>query len=80
MNDQIVSKDKFKLWKKWFWIGIVVSILNLIGGLVYGIALAIEKEHRREGLIIIAFVIIWASLIFFLVNPWIVRSGLLGAR
>ena len=69
--------DKFKLAKKWFWIGIVTSLLNIAAGLIYGIALVIEKEHRKEGLIIMAWAIIWALISFFLIGPWLVKSELL---
>lgn len=53
-------EDKFKLYKKWFWVGIAVGFLNLLAGLVYGIVLALEKEHRKEGLI----VVVWSILVF----------------
>jgi len=46
------ATDKFKLGKKWFWIGLVISLLNVLSGLIFGIALMIEKKYRREGLII----------------------------
>lgn len=69
--------DKFKLGKKWFWVGIVVSIFNAIAGLIYGISLAIEKEHRKEGLIIIAWAIIWVLIIYFVIGPYLIKSGLL---
>ena len=46
-------EDKFKLYKKWFWIGLVVGFLNGIAGLVYGIALVLEPERRKEGGLII---------------------------
>lgn len=56
-----VSSDQFALGKKWFWIGIAVALtsVNVVVGLIYGIALAVEKEHRKEGGIIIAVSIVW---------------------
>ena len=69
--------DKFKFGKKWFWIGIVVSTLNIIAGLVYDIVLAIEKNHRKEGLIIMAWAIIWALIGFFVIGPYLIKSGVL---
>lgn len=45
--------EKFKLGKKWFWIGVAISLLNVLSGLVFGIALMMEKKYRREGLIIV---------------------------
>lgn len=69
--------DKFKLGKKWFWIGIIVATLNIIAGLVYGITLVIERDHRKEGLIIIVWAIIWALILFFVIGPYLVESGFL---
>ena len=78
-NNQIdmVCPDKFKLGKKWFWIGIIISIFNIVGGLVYGIVLLLEKNHRKEGIIIIAWAIIWTLFSFFVIGPYLVKSGLL---
>lgn len=61
--------DKFKLGKKWFWIGIIVAVLNGFAGLIYGIALAVEKERRKEGLIIAVLSIIWTLVLFFFLVP-----------
>jgi len=60
MNDKSVSNyevtpiaDKFKLWGKWFWVGVIIALLNSTAGLVFGIALLTEKKYRREGWIIV---------------------------
>ncbi len=74
-NGEVGVKIKWK-GKKWFWIGIVVSLLNIVGGLVYGIALAIEKDHRKEGLIIIVFAIVWAVAGYFFIGPLLIKFGL----
>ena len=71
------TTDKFQLWGKWFWIGIVMSFLNAAAGLIYGIALAIEKDHRKEGLIIIGWAIVWTLIVFLLIGPLLVKSGYL---
>ena len=70
-----MDTDKFKFPKKWFWIGVAVSYLNLFAGLIYGIALLVEKEHRKEGVIIIILTIIFVLLGFFFIGPWIVKTG-----
>lgn len=51
--------DRFKLGKKWFWIGVILSLLQPLAGLVFAIALVLEKDHRKEGgiLIIVSLVI-----------------------
>ncbi|MBI5306728.1 hypothetical protein HZB04_04075 [Candidatus Wolfebacteria bacterium] len=76
MNSSVQIIDKFKLGKKWFWIGIVVATLNVVAGLVYGIAILTEKDRRNEGLIIIAWAIIWALIGFFIIGPFLVKSEL----
>jgi len=70
------QNDKFKLGKKWFWIGMAVALLNVTGGLVYGIALLIEKKHRKEGLIIVVFALVWAAIGIFVISPMLVKSGI----
>lgn len=80
MNEQILtneSVDKFKLGKKWFWVGIVVSIFNIIAGLIYGVVLIFEKDHRKEGVIIVAWAVIWTLIGFFVISPYLVKSGLM---
>lgn len=62
-------EDNFKLYKKWFWIGVVIGFLNVVAGLVYGIALAMEKEHRKEGLIISAWSLLSFLFIFLVIAP-----------
>jgi len=77
MPDQISSNNRFGLWKKWFWIGIVIAIINVTAGLVYGIALALEKENRKSGIIIIAVAIMWFIFAGYFLGPWLVKSGVL---
>ena len=55
--------DKFKLFGKWFWIGVVVAFLNSLAGLIYGVALVLEPEHRKEGAILIAWTVLVAVVI-----------------
>ena len=53
--------DKYKLGKKWFWLGIFFSILFPLVGLIYGIVFLTEKNNRREAIIIVSI-----SLLFIL--------------
>ena len=69
--------DQFGLYKKWFWIGIVMSIFNVIAGLVYGVAVLMDKEHRKEGGILVAFALIWFFFAAFALGPWLIKSGIL---
>ena len=74
MEKQNVS-DKFNLWKKWFWIGMVIGFFDLLTGLVFGIALVSEKEHRKEGITIIIFSLICFLLKNFVIAPWLIKAG-----
>ncbi len=56
------NMDQFSIYKKWFWIGIVIGFLNGVAGMVYGIALFLEHNHKKEGLIIMA----WSLAVFIL--------------
>lgn len=69
---EMISVDKFKMGKKWFWMGIVVAFLHVPAGFIYGIVLLLEKNHRREGIIIIAFTVVWALISYFVINPWLI--------
>ena len=69
--------DQFMLGKKWFWIGIAISIFNIAAGLIYGIALATEKDHRKEGAIIIVFALAWFFFAHYFLGPWLIKSGYL---
>jgi len=77
MEEQNFSNSQFGLWKKWFWIGIVVAIFNIITGLVYGIALVLEKDKRKEGIIIIVITIVWFIFVNYFLAPWLINAGIL---
>jgi hypothetical protein len=77
MEEQNFSNSQFGLWKKWFWIGIVVAITSVVAGLVYGIALELEKDRRKEGIIIIIFAIVWFIFANYFLGPWLVNAGIL---
>ena len=70
-NLRIAMEDKFKLWKKWFWVGAVVGFFNVVAGLVYSFALMTEAEHRREGIILLVWTLSVFLLLAFLVGPYI---------
>jgi len=76
MVEQIISDSRFQFGKKWFWIGMVVA-LNLMPGLIFGIALMTEKERRKEGTVIAIFAIAWFIFAAFVLGPWLQRKGIL---
>ncbi|MEK7574560.1 MAG: hypothetical protein AAB514_03465 [Patescibacteria group bacterium] len=65
--------DRFKLGKKWFWIGIVMG-LNPVFGLIYSIALLTEKDRRKEGMVVLIWTIAWAIISYNLSN-WLAKEG-----
>ena len=69
--------DQFGLYKKWFWIGIVMSLFNVTGGLVYGLAVLMDKEHRKEGAILVVFSLVWFFFVTFVLSPWLMKLGIL---
>lgn len=69
-------EDKFLIYKKWFWIGMAVGFLNGVAGLIYGIALAVEPEHRKEGAVIIIWSIV-AFAITFSLAMWLQSKGVI---
>ncbi len=69
--------DQFALFKKWFWIGIVMSLFNVVGGLVYGIAVLMDKDTRKEGAILVAFSLVWFFFSAYVLGPWLIKSGIL---
>ena len=77
MPDQFFSNSQFGLWKKWFWIGIVMAIFNVVTGLVYGIALVLEKDKRKEGIIIIVITIVWFIFVNYFLVSWLINAGIL---
>jgi hypothetical protein len=78
MEEQNFSNGQFRLWTKWFWVGIIVAVFNVVAGLVYGIALLAGKNrHKKEGIIIIVIAIAWFIFATYLLHPWLVNAGIL---
>ncbi|MFA5386359.1 MAG: hypothetical protein WC297_01715 [Candidatus Paceibacterota bacterium] len=72
-------EQKFKLGKKWFWIGIVLGF-SPVFGIIYGLSLLLERNYRKEGLIIILWAIAWFVLSSVLITPWLRAQGLLPSQ
>ncbi|MFA6278845.1 MAG: hypothetical protein WCS97_01120 [Candidatus Paceibacterota bacterium] len=71
------TNSQFGLWRKWFWIGIVAAISNVAVGLIYGIALALEKDRRKEGILIAIFAVAWFIAATLWIGPWLQGKGIL---
>jgi len=58
--------DKFKLYKKWFWMGVITAVVFPFLGIIYGIFLLVEKREnlKKEGIIILAIAIVMGVIIF----------------
>lgn len=63
--------DKFALFHKWFWVGMVVATVGGLGGLVFGLTLLAEREHRKEG----AIVTIWSLIVTIAFVTWALTAG-----
>ena len=59
--------DRFALFHKWFWVGMVVATVGGFGGLVFGLSLLAEPEHRKEGVI----VAVWSLVVLGAVSAWV---------
>ncbi len=71
--------EKFKIGKKWFWIGIAFAIVSPIIGIIFGICLLVEKNYRKEGLIILVCGILLLAVWNFGVRL-LIKSGFFGDR
>lgn len=60
--------------KKWFWIGIVLTITNQTAGVIYGIALLLEPPYKREGSIILIWNVVFFLLKFILIYLMLVNG------
>lgn len=73
------SKREVKLTsrKKWFWLGILIAIVNpVFAGLILGLAFWTEPEMKKEAKIILAVAIVWGVIYSYLVN-WLTSEGYL---
>ncbi|OGY63103.1 MAG: hypothetical protein A2745_01645 [Candidatus Harrisonbacteria bacterium RIFCSPHIGHO2_01_FULL_44_13] len=71
-------EDKFQLYRKWFWVGIAVGALNMLLGIIYGIAVWTEPPgHRKEGVIIIFWSVLAFLFLYYVVGPWLAELGVL---
>ncbi len=67
-----MENNKFRLWGKWFWIGVVIGFLNAIAGVVYSVALIVEPENRKTGLVLLGWtlvVMVAMAIVFGIVYP-----------
>lgn len=68
-----MNEHNFELGRKWFWIGVVVSILHPISGIIYAIALLTDskKKYSKEALIIVLVGIAWTLIAIVWIAPWL---------
>ena len=78
-NDTGKKKITFSSRQKWFWLAIVITIINpIFAGLILGLALLTEPEAKKEARTILALAIIWGVIYYYLVN-WLTTQGYLPA-
>lgn len=55
--------------KKWFWLGLLVALVNpIFAGLIMGAVYLSEPELKRSGLVISAVAVVWGALMFYLMR------------
>lgn len=74
----IISFEKGKIditsKKKWFIIGIIITILNpIFSGLVISFAFLTEPKLKREGIILLVISFVWAVILAYLIE-WLKRG------
>ncbi|MDP3052497.1 MAG: hypothetical protein Q8N22_00910 [bacterium] len=71
-------EDKFKLGKKWFWIGAVSAVIFPLIGLIYGIALLTEKnfiQKKVKEAYLIIFLAVVLGVVYALIGSSLVSKG-----
>jgi hypothetical protein len=76
-TQELTLVDKFKLGRKWFWVGVIMAIASFLSGLIYGLFLIFEKDHRKEGMVILALTIIWWILFYSIIYPYLVEANII---
>ena len=78
LTDSLEKKEiKLTSRKKWFWLGVVIAILNpIFSGLLLGIAFWTEPDLKKEAKIILAISVIWGLTALYLTR-WLVAQGYL---
>ena len=66
-----------KLYGKWFWVGVVITLLNFLAGLIFATAFYLEPEHKKEGQLLA----VWSLIVFlfyvYVIVPFLTNQGLL---
>ncbi|MBL7155130.1 MAG: hypothetical protein ISS88_01325 [Candidatus Portnoybacteria bacterium] len=77
LADSSEKEIKLTSRKKWFWLGIIIALLNpIFSGLIIGLAFWTEPELKKEAKIILAIAVIWGIIALYLVR-WLVAQGYL---
>ena len=69
--NQIPTENKLVISskKKWFWLGILVAVVNpIFAGLIIGAVYLSEPDLRKEGFIVASVAILCGAVLFYLVN------------
>lgn len=72
----IIMENKFQIYKKWFWVGVAIALVNFLAGWIYAFALYAEKEHRKEGTVLILWSSLVAAFYIFVLIPFLQRQGI----
>ena len=65
MEPVAINKNRLFLW------AVIITVLNpIFAGVLLGIWMARESKLRREGLIVLAFAVIWGIISFMLLSKF----------
>jgi len=70
------SSSIFSFDRKWLLIGIVITLVSPISGLILGITFWTEPKLKKEAKVVIVLSVIW-GLIFIYLSNWLVEQGYL---
>ncbi len=55
--------------KKWFWVGIIIALVNpIFAGLLVAAVYLTEPKLKRAGVVVAAISILWGAVLFYLVR------------
>ena len=62
--------------KRWFWLGVGITLVSPITGVILSVAFWTEPDLKKEGKIIFILSLVWGVILLYLFN-WAVRQGYL---
>jgi len=77
MSDPIEQKIMISSKKKWFWIGMLIALLNpVFAGLIISAAYLSEPELKKIGVAVAIVAILWGTFLIYFVRQSLPGFGL----